>query len=147
MILTDACSDGDFIGDYGLIRALFISRVYGYLFLRRRSSVRGIYQWGSVYFRIPWADSDDYGYLFRDCQMMMMMYLSSVYFGTRGSELGLYIPQMVMISSEPRFSTNDQMAWRMATHCIHSSASLHFALIASNTCLPICRDILDRDPG
>ena len=79
--------------------------------------------------------------------MVMMMYLSSVYFGTRGSELGLYIPQMVMISSEPRFSANDQMAWRMATHCIHSSASLHFALIASNPCLPICRDTFDRDSG
>ena len=39
------------------IRVLFISRIYGHLFLRRRSVVRVIYQWGSVYFRIPRADS------------------------------------------------------------------------------------------
>jgi hypothetical protein len=107
------------------------------------------YQWGSVYFGFPGPIQIrvmcllGYGLV----MMVMMMYLSSVYFGTRGSELGLYIPQMVMISSEPRFSANDQMAWRMATHCIHSSASLHFALIASNPCLPICRDTFDRDSG
>ena len=125
---------------------------YGHLFLGRRSSVRGLSA-GSVYFGSPgWI----WEYLFRgagchpfsgcSCDDSDVI-SSSVYFGTLGSDWWLYIPQMVMISSETRFSTDDQRAWRMATHCIHSSASLHLALIASNTCLSICRDIFDWDSG
>ena len=71
------------------------------IYCRDAGVLSEIYQWGSVYFRIPRADSDGYGYLLRDgFLMMMMMYLSSVYFGTRGSDLWLQVPQMVMISSE-----------------------------------------------
>ena len=120
-----------------------MSRIYGHLLPRRRSAVcghlsvgirlfqdspgRDIYQWGSVYFRIPRADSDGGDVSAQRLMMMMMMYLSSVYFGTRGSELWLFIPQMFMISSESRFSANDQRTWRMA-QCIHLHHS-HFAFI------------------
>jgi hypothetical protein len=53
---------------------------YGYLFLRRRSSVRGIYQWGSVYFRIPWAGSEDLVVICSEDFLVMMVMYSSVPF-------------------------------------------------------------------
>ncbi|KAI5387622.1 hypothetical protein KIW84_073640 [Lathyrus oleraceus] len=81
-------------------------------------------------FRIPWADSDGDG-VSAQRPVMMMMYLSSVYFGTRGSELCLFVPQMVMISSETRFSaTEDQMTGRMA-QCIAFIHHPHFASICT----------------
>ena len=88
-----------------LIRVIFISRIYGHLLPRRRSAVRGICQWGSVYFRIPRADSE---ILWLSAQRLSDdddVSVSSVYFGTPLSWICGYIfPQMVVISSEIRAS-------------------------------------------
>ncbi|KAI5422499.1 hypothetical protein KIW84_045802 [Lathyrus oleraceus] len=96
---------------------------------------RVIYQWGSVYFRIPRADSDGYGYLLRDCLMMMMMMMMMCHSVPFISEplrwiYGYMFPQMVVISSKIRgFCTfDDQGTWRMAMHCIHSSASFSLCI-------------------
>ncbi|KAI5388954.1 hypothetical protein KIW84_074560 [Lathyrus oleraceus] len=72
------------------------------IFPRRRSSVRGIYQWGSVYFRIPRAGSEGLVGICSEIQLVMVvMYLSVPFISEPLSwTYGCSVPQMVVISSE-----------------------------------------------
>ena len=75
-----------------LVRVLFISRIYGHLLPRRRSAVRDLSVGIRLFQDSPGRFRDGYGNLLRDCLVMMMMYLSSVYFGTLEMDLWLHFP-------------------------------------------------------
>ena len=75
---------------------------------------------------------------------------NSVYFGTLELDLWLHFPSDDCDQFRDRGfrATDVQMTWRMAL-CIAFIHQHHHILHlpASNTCLSICRDIFDRDPG
>ena len=122
------------------------------LFLRRQSSVRGIYQWGSVYFMIPWAGSEDLVVICSEDFLVMMVMYSPVPFISEFLSwiYGCSVPQMVVISSEAvtQCSGCSDDLEDGTVHCIHTSTSFSFCIYLHLTHVyPYAGDILDRDPG
>ena len=100
-----------------------------------------IYQWGSVYFRIPRADLEVVVICSVDLWWWWWWCICLPFISEPVGRIGgCMFPQMVVISSKIRgFCTfDDQGTWRMAMHCIHSSTSFSLCIhLHSNSRLAI----------